>query len=632
MDKIALHNTQNSTKGDEIMRKRTKFTIIFLTVVLFITILMPSAFAKDFAPKFDTNIGVNTQYAYSENNISWLRQLTIKEDMLSVDGIMTEAVLHPVTAYPYTSDAPHFKAQVEEYTKIYTLDEESQRAAYLYLLDQIGALTIISEPTVSNQTKADWLREQGIVITPEDEADAERVLMISALYAMMRNDFCYVITGKHLDVPQGTPMEEALIMHIVALSGNENSLTAFMIRFFGKTEIASLEDYIYYTSLMALYVNGYVSVKDITKLDRDEIFKRVAIMTIRGYGISIDSEKATHEEIADKYLTAMLGEQYEVALDPEALIRSRKAPGVPYYILQRMAYEDANVTISHKKYSYDECFDIVLRKTDRFDLEKEFYSDIYEYDVFLEAKRDNISINPNPLTQGTVVYINGRVVQAGKYAIVQLSDAAKQTINIVTEYKANGVTTKSTYNVVVHQGQKAPEDSNITGIVPTYGPTQNNTPSVGPSTPPSLPAASPLISNVNNAAMGILGNVLSVNDKGQLVDQNGNIISQGNYEQLPDNYKYVVNDDGIISVVLVSDTTQASTSTADGSNLSDEDTRKIVIIVASGLCLLLIIALIAVVVVSKKTKNDAAKVRARRQKELKKKAKAEAKADKKSKK
>lgn len=616
------------------MRISTKLSVILLVAVFFVTALVPSAFAKDFAQKLDKNIGVNTQYAYSENDISWIRRLAVKEDMLSVEGIMTEAVLQPVTSYPYFCDAPHFKNQVEEYIKIYTLDKESQKAAYLYLLDQLGALTIISEPTTSNQTKADWLREQGIIITPEDEADAERVLMISALYAMMRNDFCYVITGEHLEIPQGTPMEEAVIMHIVALSGNENSLTAFMLRFFGKTEIGSLEDYIYYTSLMALYVNGYVSVKDIAGLSRDEVSRRVAIMTIKIYGLSIDAESATHEEISDKYLTAMLGKQYEISLDPDALLRSRTTTGIPYYILQRMAYEDANVTISHKKYNYEECFNIVLKKTDRFDLEPDFYSDIYEYDVHLEAKRDSILINPEPLTQGTVVYINNQVVQAAKYAVVNLTDAAKQTINIVTEHKANGITTKSTYKINVYQGKKTPEGSNITGIIPTYGPTQNNgeTVTVGPNTPPSLPAISPLVSNANNAAMNVVGNILSVNDKGQLVDQNGNVISQGNYEQLPEGYKYIVNDDGIISVVLVTDTTtQADELASSNSGLSD-DTRKIVIIASSGLCALLIIALIVIAVISKKTKNDASKVRARRQKELKKKAKAEAKANKKSKK
>ena len=269
------------------MKRRYKIISSLLMAVILITAVMPSAFAKEFAVKFDGNIGVQTQYAYSEQEPSWLRQLVVKEDMLSVEGIATASVLHPVTAYPYTSDAPHFKAQVEEYVKTYTLDEESQRAAYLYLLNQIGALTIISEPTVSNQTKADWLREKGIVVTAEDEADAERVLMISALYAMMRNDLHYVYKGEHLEIPSGTPMEEALVMYIAALSGNDNSLAAFMIRFFGTTKLGTLEDYIYYTSLMSLYVNGYVSVSEVGKLERSEVFKRVAIMTIRGYGLAI---------------------------------------------------------------------------------------------------------------------------------------------------------------------------------------------------------------------------------------------------------------------------------------------------------------------------------------------------------
>ena len=608
------------------MKKSSKLSIILLTAVIFITALVPSAFAKDFAAKFDGNLGVQTQYAYSENNVSWLRKLVIKEDMLSPEGIATASVLEPVTSYPYTSDAPHFKAQVEEYIKTYTLDEESQRSAYLDLLNQIGALTIISEPTVSNQTKADWLRQQGIIVTPEDEADAERVLMISALYAMMRNDLYYVYKGEHLEIPEGTSMEEALVKYIAALSGNDNSLTAFMLRFFGKTNLGSLEDYIYYTSLMSLYVNGYVSVSEIPKLERDEVFRRVAIMTIRGYGLSIDSENATQEELAEKYLTAMLGTQYDVSLDPESLIKARKQQTIPYYILQRMAYEDANVTISHKKYSYEDCFDIVLKKTDRFDLANEFFSDVYEYDVHLTAKRENISINPTPLTAGTVVTINGQTVQAGKYAVVQLTDASKQTISIVTEYITNGVKTTSTYKVNVYQGTEEAEGSNITGIIPTYGTTSSNNQTQGSTNViASLPAASPLVSNFNNAAMNVVGNILSVNDKGQLVDQNGNIISQGNYEQLPEGYKYVVGDDGIIQVVLATPTTEED-GTSNTSEANENNARKIIIFASLGLCILLVLALVGVLIISRnKNKNYAERVRARREKEKKKKAKLEAK-------
>ena len=617
------------------MKRNAKLISLLLLVVTFVTALMPSAFAKDFAIKFDGNIGVNTQYAYSEPDPSWLRQLTIKEDMLSPSGIANAATLKPVTSYPYTTDAPHFKAQVEECVKNYTLDEESQRAAYLYLLNQIGALTLISEPTVSDQTKADWLRQQGIVVTPEDEADAERVLMISALYAMMRNDLYYVYKGEHLEIPEGTPMEEALVMYIAALSGNKNSLANFMVKFFGKDGFGSLEDYIYYTSLMSLYVNGYASVSEIPKLERPEVFRRVAIMTIRGYGLSIDSENATQEELTQKYLTAMLGTQYDVKLDPQSLVKASKEQSIPYYILQRMAQQDSNVTISHKKYSYQECFNIVLKKTTRFHLEQEFFSDIDEYNIYLEAKRENISINPTPIQATASVTINGKSVTPGKYALVNLTDSAKQIITIVCTYTVNDLKKSSTYRLNIHQGTIEPEDSNITGIIPTLGTTilqQDGTTQVVTGTP-SLPAISPLVSNFNNGAMNVVGNILSVNDKGQLIDQNGNIISQGNYEQLPDGYKYVVGDDGIIQVVLIDATTLPQYSAENTDKLSDDDVKRLVIVISLSLCILLIVALIIVLVISKKrNKNKEAVVKARRAKELKKKAKLEAKQAKKDKK
>ncbi len=619
------------------MKKSTRFSTFLLTVVIFITAAVPVAFAgKDFAPRFDTNVGMQTQYAYSENNVSWLRKLVIKEDMLSVSGIANQAVLNPVTNYPYTSDAPHFKAEVEECVKTYTLDEESQKAAYLYLLQQIGALTVMTEPDMSNQTKAEWLRANGIIVTPEDEATAEKVLMISALYAMMRNDLYYVYKGEHLEIPQGTPLEEALVKYIAALSGNDKSLAAFMVKFFGGDNLGSLEDYIYYTSLMSLYVNGFVSVSEIKTVERKEVFRRVAIMTIKQYGISIDGEKATQQELTDKYLTAMLGTQYKVSLDPQSLIKARGNQSIPYYILQRMAQQDSNVTISNTRYSYEECFDIVLRKTDRFNLKKEFYSDVYEYDVFLDAKRSNISINPTPLKADSTITINGASIIAGKYAKIDLLEKAKQTITIVCTHSVNNIKTVSTYKINVHQGIEEPSDSNITGIIPTLGsssPSDPRDPILIPgydvTIQGTLPPAAPIISGFNN----VIGNVLSVNSQGQLVDQNNNIVGQGSYEQLPEGYKYVVGEDGLIQVVFAEDTTIAQTP-SDNGKLSEDDAKNLVSLVSLVLCILLVIALICVLMFTKKggkKKNDIDKVKARRAKEKAKKAKAERKLAKKQK-
>lgn len=617
------------------MKKSAKILSFFLTVVLLITTLSTSAFAKDFAPKFDiSNPGIQTQYIYSENDVSWIRKLVVKEDMLSPEGIATEAVLHPVTDYPYTTDAPHFKAEVEECTKTYTLDEDSQRAAYLYLIKQVGALSLISEPTVSDQTKADWLRSQGIVITEEDEQDPEKVLMISALYAMMRNDLYYVYTGEHLTIPEGTSLEQAIVIYLASLSGQGSTLASFIYKFFGHSSFGNLEDYMYYTSLMALYTNGYVNATEIPQLSRSEVYRRVAIMTIRGYGLAIDSEKATHEELQQKYLTAMLGTHYKVSLDPESLVKASDNQSIAYYILQRMAYEDAKLTISQSKYSFENCFKIVLQKTDRFDLKKEFYSDVYEYNVYLESNRSNISVNPTPLTAASVVTINGKPVIGGEYAKVEIQNVEHQVLNIVSRYTVNGKTTTSLYKLNVYQGTTPPPSSNITGIVPTYKDPSNSTTSNGSNgnNPTvnvnlTLPNMLPYVSQINGAATNLVGKILSLNDKGQLVDQQGNIISQATYETLPEGYKYVLGDDGIITVVLIDDTTSVSENDDSDDGSKTEKTRKIIIIVSSLMCIALVIALILTLVLTKKNRNKKtsdSKTKARKAKEKAKKAKLEA--------
>lgn len=617
------------------MKKSAKILSFFLTVVLLITTLSTSAFAKDFAPKFDiSNPGIQTQYIYSENNVSWIRKLVVKEDMLSPEGIATEAVLHPVTDYPYTTDAPHFKAEVEECTKTYTLDEDSQRAAYLYLIKQVGALSLISEPTVSDQTKADWLRSQGIVITKEEEQDPEKILMISALYAMMRNDLYYVYTGEHLTIPQGTSLEQAIVIYLASLSGQGSTLASFIYKFFGHSSFGNLEDYMYYTSLMALYTNGYVNATEIPQLSRNEVYRRVAIMTIRGYGLAIDSEKATHEELQQKYLTAMLGTHYKVSLDPESLAKASNNQSIAYYILQRMAYEDAKLTISQTKYSFENCFKTVLQKTDRFDLKKEFYSDVYEYNVYLESNRSNISVNPTPLTAASVVTINGKPVIGGEYAKVEIKNVEHQVLNIVSRYTVNGKTTTSLYKLNVYQGTTPPPSSNITGIVPTYKDPSNSTtgngsngnnPTVNVNL--TLPNMLPYVSQINGAATNLVGKILSLNDKGQLVDQQGNVISQATYETLPEGYKYVLGDDGIIKVVLIDDTTSVSENDDSDEGSKTEKTRKIIIIVSSLMCIALVFALILTLVLTKKNRNKKtsdSKTKARKAKEKTKKAKLEA--------
>ncbi len=614
------------------MKKAFKITALFMTVILVVCAVCPAVFARDFAPVVDiTNPGIQTQYAYEENDPSWLRKLTIKEDMLSTSGLFTEAVLYPVCSYPYTTDALNFKKEVAEYVELYTLDENSQKAAYLYLLEQIGALNIITEPETDDKTRADWLRSHGIVVTNEDENSAEGLLKIMALYSMMKNDLYYVYTGEQLEIPDGTPLEDAIVLYIVALSGQQNTLGQFIMKYFGTSSFGDLEDYIYYTSLMSLYVGGYISANEIVTISRDEVYRRVAIMTIRNAGIAIDADSATTEEIRQKYLTAMLGGQYKVTLDSTALNKANKNKNIPFYILQRMAYEDVKAQLSQNKYSYEQIFDYVLKKTNRFNLKNEFYSDIYQYNLYLEAAREEISINPTPISKSYTVTINDTQARGNAYEVIPLSDSEVQTITIISNYSDAGVSKTSRYIINIYQGKKAPADSDLTGIVPTVGEdifTDSST-KTDSSENGQLQATLPDgVADINSNAAGLVSGILHLNDKGQLIDQNGNVVNNAYYEDLPEGYKYVLDDFGVISVVPM-DGSEDETASGQLGNLSKEKLTKI-IIVASAVCLmLLIICAVTFAVLNKKGiigKTEAEKMKKRKEKERAKRQKKENKA------
>ena len=556
------------------MKLKYRVLAAVLALATCFSVFTVTASAKKFAKRINTNIGVSTQYAYETNNPSWLRKLIVKENMLSVDGIVTEKAMHPVTKYPYITDAPCFAEEVNEYVEIYTLDEESQKAAYIYVFQQIGALSIIADPEATDQSKADWLREQGIIITEEDEKDPESILMISALYALWKNDFFYVLEGERITIPPGTKLEAALMMYMVAMGDDDRSLIAFVNKYFDITEIISLEDYIYYTCLFALYTNGYINSREIATIERSEAFRRLAIMSISNAGIAVDANSATDEEIQIKYMAAMLGTQYNVTLDPDSVFKANKNNTVPYYIIQRMAYEDKGLAISSAKYTYEQAFDIVLKKTNRFDLEKEFYSDIYEYSIYLDYFREAIYINPTPIDNGMItVKINDEKVDLSQYAKIPLT--AEPTQLLTVNVSSHGEKSQSTtYRLNIYQGiENAPDDENVTGIVSNIG--TDIVPNLNHTVTPSYDYLTPTI-NANGAVSNPAPQVLHINEFGQLVDSQGNVISDSVSESLPAGYGYILNANGVVTIGKLDEVTTTSDSQT-GPTIDKEKIKTIVI-------------------------------------------------------
>ncbi len=562
--------------------------------------------------------------------LSWLRDLIVKEDILSAEGISKQSTLIALADYPYTYTAETFKNEVNAYVKLYTVNEDTKRASYLFFFRQLDALSIMSEPNTSEQAKIDYLRKEGIQVPDNIEPDSNQMLMVGALYSYMNNDLYYVLTGNpesDVVIPKGTPLEEALLIYTIKITGQQNTVVQFAKKYFNVSSFKSLDEYIYYTSLYALWTKGLASTEELSTITENEVNRRIALMEIRSYKINI-GDNASDEDIKMAYLAAGLGEQYNVNIDYRKIKPVVSQNKMPFHILQLMASQDKGLELSELKYSYEKAFELVTVNTERFDLLNDFYADIYEYYIKLDYKRTQVYLRSIPVTPNDtagkelvkVFLEDGTELLYNGYSSINLSGKPKETINLYVKYFSNGKPISTTvYKLNFEQGTlKAPNTPELTDILNITTYPNYPTDSVPTTTLPSFSGSGIVTSNgvVVEIAAEILNQLYSTDANGNYIDADGNIITSFNYETLPEGYEYIEYADGSIGIIPVAATVSAQSSdgsiivSPDGENIFEKISQLtdkwniIIIIIACVVLLGLCVTLFIVVKKRKKTIND----------------------------
>lgn len=397
-----------------------------------------------------------TQYSYDSANPSWLKDLTVKEDMSTVGGLSGSCTLEPVASYPYRETAESFSEEIAYYQMLYTLDEDMANAAYLYLLSLAESF---ASAAVSSGQSDEFIRsylESAGIVYPEGSAanSPETAIVARALYAVMAADGDYTVT-------RGTGLYDAFTAYVSKLVGVGNTA---ILKFDGDGDLSDLKEYVLAACKYVLYSAGYKVDKDTPE---SEVYRLIAIMTIRAQGISIDSSTATFEEIKNKYLCAMICEIYGVTIDYPSFEKAVKSGKLDFYMLQLIGKKNG-VTVKDSV-TYDEAFRLVSENTDYFDLEAgEFYADIYEYNIHLKYKRDIIWLYPRTLgttseSDGTrvSVFVNGNSVRDNYYVDASLdSSKSVNEVTVTVEYRyASGKTVSSSYKLNIYEGKETPVQS-----------------------------------------------------------------------------------------------------------------------------------------------------------------------------
>lgn len=418
--------------------KLKKLIAVFMTAVMLFTVVSCGMSAQAL-------VMAETQYTYDSPNLSWLKDIIVKEDMTSLDGISQGSTIVAKPQYPYNATAETFREEVANYQMLYTLDENMANVIYLYMLELTLTFANATDKSYSDEFIRSYLESLGIVY-PSAESEETKIIA-RAFFSIITKDEGYV-------VKRGTGLYEAFTAYISEILGVNINM---ILRFDSDSDMSDLKEYVVAACKYMLYSAGYNVTKDTPE---EEVYRLIAIMTIRAQGISIDSGTATFEEIKNKYLCAIICKIYDVSIDTKGFDNAVKNDNLAFYLLQLIGKENG-VTV-RDSVSYDTAFDIVSKNTTFFNLEEgEFYADVYEYDVKLKYKRDTLWLYPQTIgvtseSEGTKVdvFINGNDVRENYYVDVAIDKNAETVPVIITvEYTdKTGAKISSSYKLNIFQG------------------------------------------------------------------------------------------------------------------------------------------------------------------------------------
>lgn len=433
-------------------KKKLLFKII--CVALCVVLLSAELFASAAILPFET------QYDYDEADIAWLTDLVIKEDMTTVEGMAQRVNLMPEPEYPYTETPESFKKDVEYFVSLYNLELGSQRAGYIYFFEILNANSTLLAADVSDAEVKEYL--EGMGIECPDNADSDELVMARALFVAL-------VTGAYGadSFTAGADLEEAIVSYLAYITGmNMNILGEWM----PGGSVRSLDEYILAASKLALWSNGYdVSIDTL----EDEVYRLMAVMTVRAQGISVDSD-SSFDSLKAKYIAALLGKKYSVVIDSAKLEKHLENGTTAFYMLQLLG-KQGGLSVREDNASYEEAFRLVSENTHAFDVSSDdFYADIYEYSATLSARRSSLWIYPTAYATDSIynciVSVNGAPVKNNYYNEIAIDPMLpEQDLIITVTATGSSISSKCTYTVHITQGTYA----GIEGDEPVTNPGPN---------------------------------------------------------------------------------------------------------------------------------------------------------------
>lgn len=428
--------------------KLKKTACLLLSAVLFLATLTPiCAFANaDLADKD------------AEENMAWLSDFYIRES--AYDFVKDEVMPNKGI---YNSTAETFVENVNGLKKLYDMDYSTMAAAYEKILTDIFTLIDEANLTVGYDEMKAYLQDEWQIVYPEQD-DARTATYTTIAYACLRTDILQSLLKIDVTIEPGTSINRTIVLILGAITGEEID-----------ADVETLMDYAVVNIKKILIDNGYQVSEN---ADPQEFLLLYKIMIATEVGYPIENQNVAAYTDADKayvqgaYTAAVIKLTYGISPSVEdvlAATASEDENAVAMLILRTMIVE------AGETWTEDETLaDLFERgcQLGYFDLEYEFYSDVYNYDVYLQYDCDEIWLTPFAFAaekgyeklQYLTMTINGDPVENSRSYKLAVNDDVT-TATVALKYDDGETVDEATYTFTIYNGTQ--QQPNVTLPVPS---------------------------------------------------------------------------------------------------------------------------------------------------------------------
>lgn len=312
---------------------------------------------------------------------AWLDNVVIRDSASAI----TTARLVPKGDYPYSLTYDEFINEVGNYSVLNLIDEDTVASAYGQIINILYYMVTALGMTKDIESMRAYVRNCGITLpalrTSEDD------IKVAVIYAAIKYDAIYTLYNKKVTFPQGITLDGAICIVAAELTG---TFLPSGVDTLGGVAVNSLKTYISQFDFIPVSKNP----------SNAEVFYWAKVLTAstNNYDVPFDSYETvgqTEKEYVDyAYFASILNKAYNVKIDPVRLIvaeNNKEKNSVAKVILQTMLDE------SEVDYSIDASCEELFKaacENGKFPLDEEFYSDIFNYNLYIANDCTKIWFTP----------------------------------------------------------------------------------------------------------------------------------------------------------------------------------------------------------------------------------------------